>query len=710
MAGRLSKIGYSEEYPHYYKSLSRRLYHIMDDIGVSTEMRKVWMDQSITAEILQSVLNSNWPKGSIYIIGSSFEGTTTLGLKSDVDLVLVLEDTPVVVGMPDVKDLDYCLLMIQDCHTPAGYVKLQGVVNGVPRVRIVNSLDLTSSDLENVDGENRYVFTIQHGLTSSTRFGVIHGPAIAIEAAENANVIDYTPALRCRRWPDTASTWLCRQRHFEWPGSDLTDTCKRIGCLFVHAGHPYSDEKHLQWRLSFSLQERILISQFNATQLKCYTLLKFIKKDIIRRFTATESLSSYHCKTVMFYMLENTPADIWRVDNLLTCLCNCLKLLLTWSETGVCPNYFISEENLFEGRIQEQNRIILCQLLKGILTSDVKCLLEIKSDQLGCRLGHSLSQGVEYVNGPARGIVKSTLLYNNINKVFVLIDAVLRKYEKKNVRAAISGLYTLKARLENIGKLNEHPTKATRKAIAIVLAYVDLSLISNLTVLAKNINKDNDFLLKLLLCQKWHEISMTADSFSSKLKQASFLYMLGYCDISLDVLLPLEHKVNDKLQSFCGCLETTENRLSPSVAQQVDTMEQLLNRFLIPCIVFLPSERELTPSAICYEMNKSVGSTHDNRFNSYDLAVVDGKICLYFLLYLNHCSLEMDANAACDADNIQFLIKSDQNLSHREAALNLLGWIYQEKGLVDKAMECFMESLSIKPEHNAACRCIPDIL
>ena len=49
-----------------------------------------------------------------------------------------------------------------------------------------------------------------------------------------------------------------------------------MGCLLVPVGHPNSDEKDLQWRSSFSKQERLLVHQFNSTQV--YILLKLVKK------------------------------------------------------------------------------------------------------------------------------------------------------------------------------------------------------------------------------------------------------------------------------------------------------------------------------------------------------------------------------------------------------------------------------------------------
>ena len=44
----------------------------------------------------------------------------------------------------------------------------------------------------------------------------------------------------------------------------------------------------------------------------------------------------------------------------------------------------------------------------------------------------------------------------------------------------------------------------------------------------------------------------------------------------------------------------------------------------------------------------------------------------------------------------------DRNIGHRETALNVLGWVYEQQGRLDKAIACYRTSLQIKRVHNAA--------
>ena len=281
-----------------------------------------------------------------------------------------------------------CVLLVQDSKTPPGYAKLQRVCYGVLGTGTMFNEQCGYSPC--IDAEDRACIYLQIALGPDQ---VRHGPAVS-EHKILCAASDYVPALRCRSWPACAFEWLVRQRHHNWPSQEQIDQCKTLGCFFVSVGHPCSKEKHIQYRISFSLQERLLVTAFNAVQLKCYILLKMIKREKIHTTLGEKSLTSYHFKTCMLYMIENTPAEFWRKKNLLVCLYHCLKKMLECVETGECPNYFIPEENMFEGKISKQMQQKLCDILNRILAADFKFLVHIKSDDLGKEFEEALlSQG-----------------------------------------------------------------------------------------------------------------------------------------------------------------------------------------------------------------------------------------------------------------------------------------------------------------------------
>ena len=73
--------------PAYYRPLSLRLFSVIDDIGASEAARKVRMECRVTREILDTVYHQ--PEMNVYYFGSRADGTTTLGMTSDTDIVRI---------------------------------------------------------------------------------------------------------------------------------------------------------------------------------------------------------------------------------------------------------------------------------------------------------------------------------------------------------------------------------------------------------------------------------------------------------------------------------------------------------------------------------------------------------------------------------------------------------------------------------------------
>ncbi|KAH3806096.1 hypothetical protein DPMN_134410 [Dreissena polymorpha] len=72
----------------------------------------------------------------------------------------------------------------------------------------------------------------------------------------------------CRPLPEI-QLWIdrCTGRH--WPPAQLLDAARVTPCFLVPAGHPDSDYKREEWRLSPNLIERMLMFSVNMIQIKC---------------------------------------------------------------------------------------------------------------------------------------------------------------------------------------------------------------------------------------------------------------------------------------------------------------------------------------------------------------------------------------------------------------------------------------------------------
>ena len=670
-------------------------------------------------EVLSTLFHR--PKLSYCVFGSFVEGTLVpgdSGLASDIDNVFIVNDLPVITDCTDAPVLGKCLLLVQDQSTPPGYCKLQLVQNGKPLfdnapAEVISSFMPGQETWKAcADKSNRIVLSFSP--PDNSRFDLKrHGPALSAERHQSVAACDWVFAFRCHRLPECTAEWFSRKRRFNWPSSDWIKSCEALGCLFVAVGHPHSGEQHLQWRISPSHQERLLVSKFNSVQLKCYILLKLFKKDTLAHFITQESLSSYHCKTCIFYMIENTPNDFWQPANLLACFVSCLRLLKVWTDNGICPNYFIPAENMFDRRVNGDLRSKLSLVLQKLVSGDCEYLCCIQKSALGLVFrGLARLDNIHLVKqlvSEKIALLRLQYLSGILSLLFDRIRSLLNQVSKGELVIAMQRLFQTACDIKGTAKIVGRTEEETQGVLSLVLPYVELSLIPSVLAFATLRGSDAEQIWRISLSSaKWKELSAATDMFSAKLKQASLMFTFGYYHASLAILSALELR---ETYSICSC-----NPLSPffpesrelfqTINRRTDiTYKELLLKYFAPCVVYLPSEVELTPTALCYEMMRSKGQQSVPRHAWYDYwndwAVVDGQFLTHFLLFLNHTKLNMTRETATDIVNMMRLINT-KKVSHIESCVNLLGWAFKEHGLYGRAEECFRRSLEFKPYHNAA--------
>jgi hypothetical protein len=209
-----------------------------------------------------------------------------------------------------------------------------------------------------------------------------HGPAL--QTTRNTNrpgefpVYAESDRVNCYHmmtWPRAAKEWISRTRQHGWPSDQLMKLCSKKGCHVVRTGHPHSPNNHLEWRLSFSISEKILVWSFNDTQRKCYFLLKLCKTSIAQR--VPDVVCSYHMKTLVFWMIEETDTLQWRPEYLLSNVRMCLCRLRQWLRRGKLPSYFIPGNNLMDkeltGMVQGQVIGELDAILRDVWGSIQRC-------------------------------------------------------------------------------------------------------------------------------------------------------------------------------------------------------------------------------------------------------------------------------------------------------------------------------------------------
>ncbi|XP_063405850.1 uncharacterized protein LOC134689814 [Mytilus trossulus] len=189
----------------------------------------------------------------------------------------------------------------------------------------------------------------------------IHGPCLTDCSGKG----DLAFCLKCDQWVTQAKSWISRPRS-TWPPPGLISKITSYGVLFVPIGNKGSITEHLQWRISFSVAEKILIYSFSHTQLLCYALLKILVKEIIDKNQVVKGLlCSYFLKTLLFWISEETETSVWRPDNFIPCFMACLQRLIYCIEYSTLLHYFIPDNNLFYLRFNSKNQNTLINILKN---------------------------------------------------------------------------------------------------------------------------------------------------------------------------------------------------------------------------------------------------------------------------------------------------------------------------------------------------------
>ena len=695
----------------HHKFLSLALFGVLEDLGATIETRNVHMEAAILTEILDTIAALS---GSFYVFGSAYEGTYTKGLRPDFDVAYILLDMPVITDIANCPSSNSYLLVPEE---QPGYVRLQLVHKGDVQWERFQDLELDMCHYLSVDMNNRVCLVQNSEGFMLTEMHRKEGPAIHMDAVKNRTSSDTVFALSCTDWPECAQEWLSRKRIHGRPSKELIKQCKSLGFIVVSACHPASDEKQFQWRISFSHQERLLVTQFNSVQLKCYILLKIIKKELIKHYIKEDTLTSYHLKTCMLYILENTPSELWVPENLVGCLIMCLRQIHLWIGDEKIPNYFIPGENMLDRITKPELRRKLADRMDWILNCEIRDVLRnLQTDNIGSYLRtFPIRRRDPLVRLSVRvRSLRDPLITTSQTRLEIFFDCVYQPYSECLHYDRDSRISQMKevlvhtiSDLAGTTRITIHTEEETRRALLLILPFLCLSLVS--CEIVQRIDKPTEAVQYILKDNAW----FLADPIisSAKLKQASVLSMLGHQQLSLKVLSSFT--IADKF-AMCDCYEPVvvtgpDLHLLAQVTQdrQDITAGELLREYIQPCVHFFPHEQQITPVAINYEMIRFYVTSlkllqkHYDYPHWYRWGVVDGHFLRWFLLYLNRRDLGQNSQATVDVKKMIRLLNSN-TVCHRETCLNLLGYVHRDRGEINRAVQCFGKSLQTNPLCNAA--------
>lgn len=294
--------------------------------------------------------------------GSIGEGLEMKG--SDFDEMFVLKYVEVHETMLSVvKDEKKTYFTIYDEDTEAGFTSLALMYTKSARERSMCLNDKGKLLLSNV--------LFKNFLSQRSEFLIFdHGPCLS----DKDGFFDRAFCLHSKSWLTVANMWITRQNK-AWPSTEVKQNIVDHGVLFVPIGVKGSYNEEIEWRLSFSVGEKLLIYTFCHTQLLCYALLKILLKDVISvDMRCKELLCSYFIKTIIFWVSEELQPSVWTPDNLIPCFMKCFQRLIYCVDYSVCPHYFIPEKNLFANKIYGLEQEHLLNNLNSIYSYGWRCI------------------------------------------------------------------------------------------------------------------------------------------------------------------------------------------------------------------------------------------------------------------------------------------------------------------------------------------------
>ncbi|XP_022344011.2 uncharacterized protein LOC111137061 [Crassostrea virginica] len=204
----------------------------------------------------------------------------------------------------------------------------------------------------------------------------IHGPCRS--GRVHGLDYDFADCFVSDFWPPCASSW--KDRCHSWPPPHVVDDIIRSGCHFVAIGHKLGKHADNEWRISFSQAEQKLVYAMNHAQFLTYGLLKLFVKEFNNGLSEEKKLlCSYHMKTAIFWTVQQITIAQWCPKNLLAGFWVCFKLLLKWVYEGVCPNFFIPENNMFLNKVHGEAQMSLFTRLYGLYEKGIAFLLQSPS-------------------------------------------------------------------------------------------------------------------------------------------------------------------------------------------------------------------------------------------------------------------------------------------------------------------------------------------
>ncbi|XP_069125016.1 uncharacterized protein [Argopecten irradians] len=717
-----------------HPAASLAISNILDICGFSSLhhrlIKSFWSLLNLTTDIGNIVLDMPSMGLENRLIGGAGEGLIMMSAfnnsSCDVDMMAILPNSAAYEDMTSNVPPGYWQYLMEPCNKNIGYVRLRLIKEGsmcnLLEIRAfyehVESVRYLSNKipacLNNFGGNlstlcQHYTQLLQ--LSGVFTEQIVTGPSLSSVTMGGlkpntfvVDKIDNVISLPCPKWPAVAQEWAERKREYGWPSANFVTDNVKNGCYVVPVGCKECDRTYLDWRLSFVLVEQALIRDFNSTQVKCYLLLKQIKKFLFEDKIG-EIISSYILKTTLFWVIEESPPDLWVPHRLLTTVQLCLERLIALVRNDFCPHYFIRICNLLAKRYTATEKHTVLSLCYHAKTNLMIWLCETPPFNEILR-----ENSVEVMALDTEDISDADL---KSQEMFSIIFQSLWSGLSESMRLPLSCQQSLQKSIQYCNTTVEKIKKACLnhdlplEQIADIIAELEL-IRRRLSWTQNNIYKETTSNIRCIPVpqQRLTEYEALVENITiSHLNVAAGNTHLAY-DMIRSVVATLKCRSYVRLRLpyeavFTGngltCILDYAMRGSDMINNESVQSKQNLSD-----IVFLRFEIDVLPEPLKMEMlpytQQSV--TFDISSGMRQMVAIDPAVYACFLKFW--CAMKLKRN-------IEMLVARDdmvwccslQDITNKAVAFNLLGYCHKQLEEYDAAFRAFCRALEQQPQSEA---------
>ena len=207
----------------------------------------------------------------------------------------------------------------------------------------------------------------------------ISGPA----GQASGGLYDIVPTLVANEPHPAIKKYIKRLNSPEWPSQDQRQLIQQLPMNLVLVGHKDSPRINQEFRLSWSVNELVLIRTLPNHIKQGYIAFKYVMKYFLKmnrvqneNVHGRSKIGSFHFKITFLYTLENTPPS--KINSPFRLMMDLASNFLGYLNCGKLPHYFLPECDLL-ATVEHEERQIAIKCIHSIISDPISAVLKCPS-------------------------------------------------------------------------------------------------------------------------------------------------------------------------------------------------------------------------------------------------------------------------------------------------------------------------------------------